>query len=258
MATAAEALKAKLEAAAASTQIKQPDPNGTLEERMNSVLAEQAGGSAGEQQVLQVSGTTQLPDAVAQAATTVTGGSPVPTTQDTVSLNPQGQKSQARLAEEAAITQSSVNVAHSSGVPMLTPEQLEQAKKQLGLVSPSEQARVVATRTIGRVRTFNHLFAGAGTIMPNGTRLTFGGAPGGIGTYVTDNAEEIAFLEELSRTSGSQVSDPEKHVGEDARDQFRDEQMQALEDARKNTVTDLNPNVVAARAALESTIKQNG
>lgn len=64
-------------------------------------------------------------------------------------------------------------------------------------------------------RTFVHQTAGANTIMPDGTKLTFGGRPhlaslgmvGGIGLYVTSIPEEIKWLASLVKMPGSQVTE---------------------------------------------------
>lgn len=112
---------------------------------------------------------------------------------------------------------------------------------------------VVPTVVKRATRTFYHLYAGAGVVMPDGTRLTFGGKPGSQGVFMTDKMEETAYLSELANTPGSQVSEDLSGVQDP---EFQHDQEEALGDSRRNTLLDLDPNVAAARAGLGRTIAQ--
>lgn len=121
--------------------------------------------------------------------------------------------------------------------------------------------------------TYQHIYAGANAIMQDKDKdgkflttirkLTFGGAPGGTGTYVTSDPAEIEFLDELAVTSGSQITkivlDDEgrnKVIGDTT--DFKADIEAAKQDATANTLRDANPAIAAARANLGKSAAQNG
>lgn len=60
---------------------------------------------------------------------------------------------------------------------------------------------------ISNSRTFVHQVAGANTILPDGRKLVFRGKKGSQGFYMTDDVDEIEWLEELVATPASQISE---------------------------------------------------
>lgn len=120
---------------------------------------------------------------------------------------------------------------------------------------------------ISKFRTFQHLYAGANTIMPNkkdeppGKKLVFGGPAGGVGTYTTKDEAEIAYLEELSQTSGTMISeikqDPEGRTIVRVDESIKADIQEAVADSRKNTAAETNPAIVAARENLAQNIAKN-
>lgn len=231
----------------------------SLEERMqDAIKAQQEGAKSQGVTTASTESGTAAPDLASgelkvEATRDLGANSPNPAgiAQGNISPNPALQVSQARLAEQAVIPQSedTPSAAVAAGAGDLTPAQLERARRILGL----ETAAKTQNRAFrSSARTFQHLFAGAGVVTPDGRRLTFGGQPGGVGIYVTDRADDIAYLEELSHTSGSQVTEP--GVTDDA---TKNALQEAARDARRNTEVDLNPNVQAARNSLGQTIAKN-
>lgn len=110
-------------------------------------------------------------------------------------------------------------------------------------------------------RTFQHIIAGAGTVMPDGERIVFGGAPGGVGFFVTEDKEKIEFLEKLSKMPASQVTEV-IHTAE-GRDvavvdpTFKEDLQTAVADSRANSAREIDPAIAAARANLAKNIAQN-
>ena len=110
-------------------------------------------------------------------------------------------------------------------------------------------------------RTFQHVYANAGTILPTGRRLVFGGPNGGVGEYTTNDEKELEHLVDLARTPGSMVT--EVLVLQDGRHLARPDQVLAAEraavirDSRLNTAAESNPNVAAARNNLANNIRMN-
>jgi len=106
-------------------------------------------------------------------------------------------------------------------------------------------------------RTFVHQTAGANTIMPDGTKLTFGGRPhlasigmvGGIGLYVTSVPEEIKWLAQLVKMPGSQVTelieDVRSHQEMLVQKPVDPAIAQSARDAAANSERVMNPNTSA-------------
>lgn len=124
-----------------------------------------------------------------------------------------------------------------------------------------EVAAPKITPISGAMRTFQHLYAGAGVIMPTGKRLVFGGQNGGIGYYTTNRTNEIELLSDLADTPGSMVSEvkvtPDGRMVVTTDPILQAEQLAVQQDARRNTAADLNPQVSNARENLARTIAQN-
>lgn len=114
-----------------------------------------------------------------------------------------------------------------------------------------------------QLETYQHLYAGANTIMADGRKLVFGGAPGGPGTYATQDKDEIEFLDKIAKMGGSQITkitqdvDGREKVVGDVTDTVNDIQA-AQQDAIANTVRDANPAIAAARANISKIAAQNG
>jgi len=127
-----------------------------------------------------------------------------------------------------------------------------------------ELAPVLAPGEVGLVdrpwRTFQHLYANANTILPNGKKLIFGGQNGHIGQYSTNVPEQLEHLTELARTPGSMITE----VRQDAEGRYivvtddilQAEQLAALADSRKNSARDLDPAASQAMSNLPRVIAQ--
>lgn len=141
---------------------------------------------------------------------------------------------------------------------------IQQATTGLGAEAPVAtsflQQEVAKVKSfVGRV--FQHVYAGANTILPDGTKLTFGGPLGSQGTFITNVPEEVAHLEKLAKMPGSQISEivhtaDGRDVPTSADAQFSADQAQVRADAAANSARDLDPNVVAARSNLAASIAQ--
>lgn len=154
----------------------------------------------------------------------------------------------------SAMNSSSVNL--SSTIPQST-----QAVAQPPVELSKDE--VVAARMRTKGHEFQHVYAGAGTIMDNGKRLTFGGAPGGNGRYVTADEEEVEFLKKLANTPGSQITEifrdaDGREVARGAESSLAQDLTQARADAARNTELDTDPAVNTARNNLGNAIKLNG
>lgn len=124
---------------------------------------------------------------------------------------------------------------------------------------------LVEDRAVGQIerpwRTFQHLYANANTIMPNGKKLIFGGQNGHLGQYSTNIPDQIKHLAELANTPGSMVTE----VRQDAEGRFivvtdailDAEKQAALIDSRTNTARQQDPGVAQAISNLGRTIAQN-
>lgn len=110
-------------------------------------------------------------------------------------------------------------------------------------------------------RTFQHLYANANTIMPNGKKIIFGGQNGHVGQYSTNKKDQIEHLVELANTPGSMVTE----VRKDAEGRYivvtdailEAETRAALIDSRTNTARQQDPNVAQAMNNLGRTIAQD-
>jgi hypothetical protein len=110
-------------------------------------------------------------------------------------------------------------------------------------------------------RTFQHLYANANTILPNGKKIIFGGPNGHIGQYSTNVPEQIQHLAELANTPGSMITE----VRKDAEGRYivvtdsilEAEKQAALVDSRMNTARQQDPNVSQAMNNLGRTIAQD-
>lgn len=118
-------------------------------------------------------------------------------------------------------------------------------------VTPDQAAFAVSRN----VRTFKHVYAGASAIMADGKKIVFGGGLGGPGYYATHKKEEIDFLEALADTNGSQVSEPEKHLGHP--EEFEEARREAAQAARENTVRYQDPRALKAFDNLGDAIARN-
>lgn len=142
----------------------------------------------------------------------------------------------------------------------LYPEQAQQQIVQSQKVALAEVDPVAAERTVGW-KTYQHQYANANTILPNGKKIIFGGMNGHIGQYSTNIPTQIEHLDELARTPGSMITE----VRKDADGRFivvtdailQAEQQAVLIDSRTNSAADTNPNVAAARANLSRQIAQD-
>lgn len=107
-------------------------------------------------------------------------------------------------------------------------------------------------------RTFQHLYANANTIMPNGKKIIFGGQNGHIGQYSTNVPDQIEHLAILANTPGSMIT--EVRQDKDGRyivvtDAILEAEKQAaLADSRMNTARQQNPSVAQAMNNLGQTI----
>lgn len=170
---------------------------------------------------------------------------------------------QARTAHAAALAASVQN----SGIPGVTPN----AGGNPAPAVPGPQTAeiqlapaLVARDEVGTIerpwRTFQHLYANANTIMPNGKKIIFGGQNGHTGQYSTNVPDQIEHLADLARTPGSMVTE----VRKDAEGRFivvtdailQAEQLAALADSRKNSARDLDPAASQAMNNLPFTIAQ--
>lgn len=110
-------------------------------------------------------------------------------------------------------------------------------------------------------RTFQHVYANANTILPNGKKLVFGGPNGGVGEFTTNNVAELEHLVELARTPGSMIT--EVLVLQDGRHIARADQVlnaeraAVIRDSRLNTAAESNPNIATARNNLPNNIRMN-
>lgn len=128
-----------------------------------------------------------------------------------------------------------------------------------------ELAPVLVDKEIGLIenpwRTFQHLYANANTIMPDGKKIIFGGQNGHTGQYSTNQPEQIEHLVGLSNTPGSMVSE----VRQDREGRYivvndailEAERQAALIDSRKNTAHQQSPGVAQAISNLGRTIAQD-
>ena len=142
----------------------------------------------------------------------------------------------------------------------LSPEQAQQQVIQPQKVALAA-ADPVAKESSAGWKTYQHQYANANTILPNGKKIIFGGMNGSIGQYSTNVPSQIEHLDELAQTPGSMITE----VRKDSEGRFvvvtdailQAEQQAALIDSRTNSAADLNPNVVSARANLARQIAQD-
>lgn len=175
---------------------------------------------------------------------------------------------QARQQQAAALAaQNSANANLIGGVNPVTPNAANLPTPGQPLVASDAQAQIQAAQPVALSgvatvapernvgwKTYQHQYANANTIMPNGKKLIFGGQNGSTGQYSTNVPSQIEHLDDLARTPGSMVTE----VRKDAEGRFivvtdavlQSEQQAALIDSRTNSAADLNPNVVAARSNL--------
>lgn len=118
--------------------------------------------------------------------------------------------------------------------------------------APVTDVKEVAVAKLKDEHTYMHIFAGANTIMPSGKKLTFNGRPGSVGYYTTIKEDEIAFLDELAETGGSQISKEERALLID--NEFNRERTEAYTASTVNSAQQLDKNVVAAQDNLAKTI----
>jgi len=116
-------------------------------------------------------------------------------------------------------------------------------------------------------RTFKHLTAGSNTIMPNGKVLVFGGRPGGVGFYTTDDEDEIKHLLQLVKSPTAPVEEEKTEVAEASAETLvtavltkpADPALQeAVKDAAASAEKAADPNIVSAQEKLSSLIAKNG
>ena len=142
----------------------------------------------------------------------------------------------------------------------LYPEQAQQQVIQPQKVALAATDPVAPERSAGW-KTYQHQYANANTILPNGKKIIFGGMNGSIGQYSTNVPSQIEHLDDLAQTPGSMITE----VRKDSEGRFvvvtdailQAEQQAALIDSRTNSAADLNPNVVSARANLARQIAQD-
>lgn len=171
---------------------------------------------------------------------------------------------EARQAQAAALAAS----VRGSGIPGVTPNAAGApvpAPVALAQTAEIQLAPALVDREeVGIVerswRTFQHLYANANTIMPNGKKIIFGGQNGHTGQYSTNVPEQIEHLAELAHTPGSMITEVRKDsegryiVVNDAI--LEAEQLAALADSRKNSARDLDPAASQAMNNLPFTIAQ--
>lgn len=128
-----------------------------------------------------------------------------------------------------------------------------------------ELAPVLVKDEVGLIerpwRTFQHLYANANTIMPDGKKIIFGGQNGHTGQYSTNNEEQIKHLSTLANTPGSMITE----VRQDSEGRYivvtdailEAEKQAALIDSRKNTAHQQDPNVAQAMNNLGRSIAQD-
>jgi len=116
-------------------------------------------------------------------------------------------------------------------------------------------------------RTFKHLTAGSNTIMPTGKVLTFGGRPGGVGFYTTEDEDEIKHMLQLVKSPTAPVEEEVAAVAEAATETIAtavltkpaDPALQeAVKDAAASAEKAADPHVVAAQETLNKLIAKNG
>lgn len=103
-------------------------------------------------------------------------------------------------------------------------------------------------------KTFRHMFAGSNVVMADGTKLVFGGRAGQPGYYTTDVLDEIAFLKSMCRSANSMMAEEEGRMSPE----MAALRARAAEDARRNTLLETDPNIVAARNNLGQAIARDG
>jgi hypothetical protein len=161
------------------------------------------------------------------------------------------EQAQALATQNAQRAQSVGVTPNAAGAPI--PETVQPVQS-----APVTAVAVSVAPDRSEWRTFQHQYANANTIMPDGKKLIFGGQNGNIGQYSTNVPEQIKWLADLARTPGSMVTEVRKDA--DGRfivvtDAILDAERQAvLIDSRTNSAADLNPNVVTARANLSRQI----
>lgn len=110
--------------------------------------------------------------------------------------------------------------------------------------------------TVADMRTFVHTVAGANTILPDSRKLVFGGKPGGLGYYVTNNVDEIEWLVELTNAVSSQVT--EQIVDKIIEKEVDPAIQQAADDSKANSERIMNPQASAAVENLAKYIAASG
>lgn len=184
------------------------------------------------------------------------------------------QEEEEAQAELIARQQAAVELAaksQNSGVPGVTPSAggapvpmatVPAAQTQELILDPVMTKSDVGVELIERPwRTFQHLYANANTIMPNGKKIIFGGQNGHTGQYSTNVPEQIEHLADLARTPGSMITE----VRKDADGRYivvtdailEAEKQAALVDSRLNTARQQDPNVAQAMNNLGRTIAQD-
>lgn len=191
---------------------------------------------------------------------------------DTAAVDPRVAESK-RLQDEAEaladLQARQANAAEmmkglAAGVPGVTPNATGNPIPQVAVQAPQaaelQLASAINPKNADGWRTFQHLYANANTIMPNGKKLIFGGQNGHTGQYSTNVPDQIEHLAELAHTPGSMITevrkDPEGRyiVVTDAI--LQAEQLAALADSRKNSARDLDPAASQAMNNLPFTIAQ--
>lgn len=164
-----------------------------------------------------------------------------------------GMTNLANVAQQTTTTVATPNANGAQNAALAAAEQIQTSRE----VAASERADR-AVLALQSARNYEHIFAGANAIMPDGKKITFAGRPGTRGYYTTTKAKEIQFLDELSTTSGSQISSPElrgRTQGE--YDEYHRDLAEATRDANANAARENDPNIVAARANLPKLIAAN-
>lgn len=116
----------------------------------------------------------------------------------------------------------------------------------------------LAKEEVAKFHSYQHLYAGANTIMASGKKLVFGGRNGAPGTYTTKDPEEIEYLDEIAEMSGSMITkletDADGRLKVVVDESVNEDIAAAVADSRKNSAAEVNPAIVAARENLAQNI----